>query len=89
MEVLPYLDSVLISLSLFLMLGYHANLWHSFKTKPLHTSIGIDALRRKFWFQGIKEVSPSIEGNILILIWRIIIIIIIIILANEFSRMHV
>ncbi|KAL9428604.1 hypothetical protein AB3S75_030565 [Citrus x aurantiifolia] len=55
MEVLPYLDSVLISLSLFLMLGYHANLWHSFKTRPLHTSIGIDALRRKFWFQGIKE----------------------------------
>ncbi|GKV03017.1 hypothetical protein SLEP1_g15382 [Rubroshorea leprosula] len=55
MEAILYLDSFLISLSLFFTLGYHAYLWHNIKNKPSTTSIGLDALRRKSWFQDMKE----------------------------------
>ncbi|KAK1562579.1 hypothetical protein Q3G72_014381 [Acer saccharum] len=37
------------------MIGYHANLWHSFKNTPSNTSIGIDSLKRKLWFLGMKQ----------------------------------
>ncbi|KAJ9185498.1 hypothetical protein P3X46_005128 [Hevea brasiliensis] len=55
MGIIVYLDTVLIPFSLFLMVGYHAYLWHSFKNKPSQTTIGINALRRKGWFLDIKE----------------------------------
>ncbi|GAV70387.1 DUF599 domain-containing protein [Cephalotus follicularis] len=50
-----YFDTVLAPLSLFLPIGYHAYLWQCFKSKPSHTYIGIDALRRKGWFLDMKE----------------------------------
>ncbi|XP_021893864.1 uncharacterized protein LOC110811620 [Carica papaya] len=49
------LDAYLIPLSLFLTLGYHAYLWHIYKNKPSATSIGILALRRKYWFLTMKQ----------------------------------
>ncbi|KAL5738955.1 hypothetical protein ACOSQ2_028135 [Xanthoceras sorbifolium] len=62
MGVFLYLDTVLIPLSLFLMVGYHANLLHSFKNRPSCTSIGIDALKRKVWFLGLKEGGDNKTG---------------------------
>lgn len=58
MEVIPYLDTILIPLSLFVLIAYHAYLWLIFKTRPSHTTIGIESLRRRIWFLDI-EVSPS------------------------------
>ncbi|XWS09513.1 hypothetical protein CRYUN_Cryun40dG0091000 [Craigia yunnanensis] len=55
MGFILYLDTVLIPFSLFLTLGYHAYLWQSFKQKPSSTKIGLDKLRRKTWFQDIKQ----------------------------------
>ncbi|CAL9003030.1 unnamed protein product [Prunus brigantina] len=55
MEVLVYLDTILVTLSLFLLISYHAYLWRTFKTKPSHTTIGIDSIRRRIWFLEIKE----------------------------------
>jgi hypothetical protein len=60
MEVVAFLDTILVPLSLFLTLGYHAYLWHSFKNKPCNTTIGINALRRTAWFHDIKEVTKDI-----------------------------
>ncbi|KAJ4832559.1 hypothetical protein Tsubulata_000130 [Turnera subulata] len=50
-----YLDTILVPFSLFLMVGYHAYLWHCFKNCPSKTAAGFDALRRKTWFTDIKE----------------------------------
>ncbi|KAK4749528.1 hypothetical protein SAY87_026977 [Trapa incisa] len=48
-------DTVLVPLSLFVMVGYHAYLWHSIKTKPSTTTIGADALKRKSWFTALHS----------------------------------
>lgn len=58
MEVLVYLDTILVPLSFFLLIGYHVYLWYTFKTKPSLTTIGIDSMRRRKWFLEIMEVSP-------------------------------
>ncbi|OWM67049.1 uncharacterized protein LOC116206914 [Punica granatum] len=50
MGVIMYSDTILVPVSLFLMVGYHAYLWHSIKTRPSVTTIGSDALKRKSWF---------------------------------------
>lgn len=55
MGVIDYLDTILAPLSLFLMVGYHAYLWHCFKNKPSQISEGIEALKRKTWFAQLKE----------------------------------
>ncbi|KAJ0088027.1 hypothetical protein Patl1_31558 [Pistacia atlantica] len=55
MAVILLLDSVLVPLSLFLIVGYHVNLWCYFKIKPSRITIGIEALRRKEWFMNMKE----------------------------------
>jgi hypothetical protein len=56
MGVIDYLDTILAPLSLFLMVGYHAYLWHCFKNKPSQITEGIAALKRKTWFVQLKEV---------------------------------
>jgi hypothetical protein len=56
MGVINYLDTILAPLSLFLMVGYHAYLWHCFKNKPSQITEGIEALKRKTWFVQLKEV---------------------------------
>lgn len=62
MGVSVYLDTILVPLSLFLTVGYHAYLWHTFTTKPSITSIGIDILRRRSWFQGVKGGDDDKKG---------------------------
>ncbi|PSS34768.1 Extensin like [Actinidia chinensis var. chinensis] len=55
MGVILYLDTILVPLSLFLTIGYHAFLWHNIKNKPFITTIGIQKLRRKAWLQDMKQ----------------------------------
>ncbi|XP_030466788.1 uncharacterized protein LOC115685812 [Syzygium oleosum] len=55
MRVIAYLDTVLVPLSLFLTVGYHAYLWHNIKHKPSITTIGHDAQKRKAWLLALKE----------------------------------
>ncbi|GAB4833129.1 hypothetical protein Ancab_031375 [Ancistrocladus abbreviatus] len=60
MGVVNYLDTILVPLSLFLTIGYHACLWHHFKTNPSSTTIGINSLKRD-WLLGIKEGDDKKE----------------------------
>lgn len=53
-SAVDYLDSMLIPLSLLLMLGYHAYLWHHLNLNPRHTTIGIHSLRRKKWLLQLQ-----------------------------------
>ncbi|KAH7867112.1 hypothetical protein Vadar_028989 [Vaccinium darrowii] len=53
--VILYLDTILVPLSLFLAIGYHAFLWHSYKNKPFLTTIGMHMLRRRTWIQDMKQ----------------------------------
>ncbi|KAK9290202.1 hypothetical protein L1049_008368 [Liquidambar formosana] len=55
MGAIIVLDAILVPLSLFVTIGYHAYLWHSFKNKPSLTTFGIDTLRRKVWFLDMKK----------------------------------
>ncbi|KAK9291101.1 hypothetical protein L1049_009288 [Liquidambar formosana] len=55
MGLIAFLDTMLVPSSLFLTVGYHAYLWHNFKNKPSLTTFGIDTLRRRVWFQDMKE----------------------------------
>ncbi|KAL2899794.1 Acetylglutamate kinase chloroplastic [Bienertia sinuspersici] len=53
--MMNYLDIILVPLSLFLSVGYHACLWHNFKNNPSHIIIGINTMKRREWLQGIKK----------------------------------
>ncbi|KAK4755457.1 hypothetical protein SAY87_009214 [Trapa incisa] len=53
MAVISYLDTILVPLSFFLAVGYHAYLWRIIRTKPSTTAIGADALKRKSWFLAL------------------------------------
>ncbi|XP_061349884.1 uncharacterized protein LOC133295100 [Gastrolobium bilobum] len=55
MEVPVYMDTILIPLSLFITLGYHAYLCHTIKNKPSHTSYGINKLRRTAWGLNLNQ----------------------------------
>ncbi|KAF7144160.1 hypothetical protein RHSIM_Rhsim05G0231300 [Rhododendron simsii] len=59
MGVILYLDTILVPLSLFLTIGYHAFLWHSYKNKPFLTTIGMHMLRRRSWIQDMQQARPS------------------------------
>ncbi|KAG8374476.1 hypothetical protein BUALT_Bualt11G0136300 [Buddleja alternifolia] len=50
-----YLDSILVPLSLFFTIGYHAYLWHNLKHKPALTSIGLNTLKRKALFRQLNQ----------------------------------
>lgn len=52
-----YLDTMVVPLSLFLTVGYHAYLWHIYKNRPSLTTIGANSLTRRDWFLAIKEVT--------------------------------
>ena len=56
MGVIVYLDTILVTSSFLLVVGYHAYLWHYFKNKPSQITDGIEALKRKTWFVQLKEV---------------------------------
>ncbi|XP_059644349.1 uncharacterized protein LOC132286101 [Cornus florida] len=55
MEVIHYLDTMLVPLSLFLTISYHAYLWHNLKNKPSITTIGMHTLRRRAWLQDLNQ----------------------------------
>ncbi|XP_030496307.2 uncharacterized protein LOC115712197 [Cannabis sativa] len=55
MGLLLYLDTVLVPLSFFITVGYHAYLLHCFKIKPSTTTFGINTLKRRAWFLQLKD----------------------------------
>lgn len=61
MVVANYLDTILVPLSMFLSVGYHALLWHNFKNNPSLITIGINTLKRREWLQGIKQGDDKKE----------------------------
>ncbi|KAL5058341.1 hypothetical protein RYX36_029945 [Vicia faba] len=50
-----YLDTILVPLSLFITIVYHAFLFHSIKNKPSRTTYGIDRLRRNTWGHNLNQ----------------------------------
>ncbi|KAH6769373.1 transmembrane protein [Perilla frutescens var. frutescens] len=50
-----YMDSIIVPISLFLTIGYHAYLWHHLKTKPSQTSIGMNMLKRRAWLRQLNQ----------------------------------
>ncbi|KAL2250307.1 uncharacterized protein LOC105174672 [Sesamum indicum] len=58
-----YLDSILVPLSLFFTIGYHAYLWHNFRHKPFLTSLGINTFKRRTWLrQLIHHAADDKKG---------------------------
>ncbi|KAJ8898866.1 hypothetical protein K2173_008175 [Erythroxylum novogranatense] len=55
MNLIHYLDSVLVPSSIFLLVGYHTYLWHCLKNKPFKTTSGFNGSRRKLWLLDMKE----------------------------------
>ncbi|XP_052173484.1 uncharacterized protein LOC127788871 [Diospyros lotus] len=55
MGVILYLDTILVPLSLFLTIAYHAFLWHSFKNKPFQTTIGMNTMKRRVWLRELEQ----------------------------------
>ncbi|XP_047336942.1 uncharacterized protein LOC124940464 [Impatiens glandulifera] len=72
-----YLDTILVPLSLFLTIGYHAYLWGNFRRKPAITTVGLQTLRRRSWlhanYQGddkkgmlaVQSLRNTLMGSIL------------------------
>ena len=56
MGVAVYLDTILVPLSLFITIGYHAYLCHNIKNKPSRTTYGINKLRRTTWGVNLNQV---------------------------------
>ncbi|CAA0830595.1 Protein of unknown function- DUF599 [Striga hermonthica] len=50
-----YVDSILVPLSIFFTIGYHAYLWHNLKHRPSATSIGLNMLKRRAWLQQLNQ----------------------------------
>ncbi|KAK6118188.1 hypothetical protein DH2020_048089 [Rehmannia glutinosa] len=57
-----YLDSVIVPISLFFTIGYHAYLWHNLKHKPSVTSIGINMLKRRAWLRELNQARDDKKG---------------------------
>ncbi|XP_062087106.1 uncharacterized protein LOC133793875 [Humulus lupulus] len=55
MGLVVYLDTILVPLSFFITVGYHAYLLHCFKTKPSRTTLGINTLKRRTWFLQLQD----------------------------------
>lgn len=50
------IDSVLVFLSVFIVVGYYVFFWNIFKYNFFCIFFGIDFFKCKFWFCDIKEV---------------------------------
>ncbi|XP_027353462.1 uncharacterized protein LOC113863893 [Abrus precatorius] len=59
MGVTAYLDTILVPLSLFITVGYHAYLCHTIKNKPSRTTYGISKLRRTAWCLNLNQGDAS------------------------------
>ncbi|CAN0846924.1 hypothetical protein LINGRAHAP2_LOCUS4702 [Linum grandiflorum] len=55
------LETLLVSLSVFVLVGYHCCLWYFFKHTPSRTTPGIHALMRKQWMLAIKQGEEKKE----------------------------
>ncbi|KAI3472561.1 hypothetical protein Pfo_029219 [Paulownia fortunei] len=55
MGAIVYLDSILVPLSLFFTIGYHAYLWHNLRHKPFLTAIGTNMLKRRAWLRELNQ----------------------------------
>ncbi|XLS90836.1 hypothetical protein HN51_066844 [Arachis hypogaea] len=55
MRIGVYLDTILVPLSLFITIGYHAYLCHSIKNKPSRTTFGLNKLRRTSWALNLNQ----------------------------------
>ncbi|CAI0423762.1 unnamed protein product [Linum tenue] len=55
------METLLVPLSVFVMVGYHAYLWHYVKTKPFLTTQGTHAIMRKQWLLAIKQGDEKKE----------------------------
>lgn len=50
-----YVDSIIVPVSLFMTIGYHAYLWHHLKSNPSKTCIGINILKRRSWLRQLNQ----------------------------------
>ncbi|KAK9946730.1 hypothetical protein M0R45_012177 [Rubus argutus] len=50
-----YLDVILVPLGFLIMAGYHGWLWHSVRTKPESTIIGINTRGRRLWVAAMMK----------------------------------
>lgn len=50
-----YVDSIIVPISLFFTIGYHAYLYHYLKLHPSHTTIGLNALKRRAWLRELNQ----------------------------------
>ncbi|XP_047948888.1 uncharacterized protein LOC125194688 [Salvia hispanica] len=50
-----YVESIVVPMSLFLTIGYHAYLWQKLKTKPSQTTIGMNMLKRRSWLRQLNQ----------------------------------
>ncbi|XP_057804417.1 uncharacterized protein LOC131019822 [Salvia miltiorrhiza] len=55
MGSIVYMESIIVPMSLFLTMGYHAYLWHKLKTKPSQTTIGLNILKRRAWLRELHQ----------------------------------
>ncbi|KAL8526451.1 hypothetical protein ACS0TY_015591 [Phlomoides rotata] len=53
--IAAYLDSIIVPVSLFFTIGYHAYLWHYLRSRPSLTSIGLNALKRRAWLRQLDQ----------------------------------
>ncbi|KAH0680808.1 hypothetical protein KY290_023001 [Solanum tuberosum] len=63
-DAISYLDTILVPLSLFITIGYHAYLWHHLKHKPSHTTIGMNMLKRRSWLRELNQAR--VESGFLV-----------------------
>ncbi|XP_054788345.1 uncharacterized protein LOC129294182 [Prosopis cineraria] len=50
-----YLDVILVPSALLISIGYHFWLWHTVRTQPHRTTIGVNASVRRSWVQAMME----------------------------------
>lgn len=53
--MLVFLDTILVPLSLFISIGYHAFLLHNLRHKPFATTIGMNKLKRRSWLKELNQ----------------------------------
>ncbi|GER44297.1 hypothetical protein STAS_21196 [Striga asiatica] len=54
-----YVDGILVPISIFFTIGYHAYLWHNLKHRPYATSIGLNMLKRRAWLRQLNQANDK------------------------------
>ncbi|KAF7825409.1 uncharacterized protein G2W53_016573 [Senna tora] len=55
MGLVVYLDTILVPMSVFVIVGYHAYLSHSIKNNPSSTTFGTNKLKRSAWRLNLDQ----------------------------------